>query len=135
MEQKIKSIIDNFIKSMNKWEKYCNEVDELDISIEQQEGKQYELLKAIFDQYCTIKGRKKGRLNIISYGDEGSYDYDPKEELVTNIEFESKKAKVYTFRENPLEERFCYLLLKNHGEWKIDSKKILKGGDWKPIEI
>lgn len=117
-------LLNEFFNQMNRWEKLCNELeDDNSLSNDDEEKIQRQKLKEIFDRYCTQKNRKQGRLNIISYGAEGSYEYNPKQELVRDVFIENNKAIVNTLREKPMEEKMRYSFKKVNDKWLIDSKE------------
>ncbi|MCC9042892.1 RhsIA family immunity protein [Myroides sp. M-43] len=115
---KVKKIVISFIKEMNKREKQCNIIDENNtLTSEEQFSEQEKLIISIFERYCTPKERKSSRPNTISYGYDDCFEYDPKEESIVNImEDEKSKSKmdVETFKEDPLEEKFMYVLIKKN---------------------
>lgn len=122
--ESIKKVIYSFFSEMNKWEKICNQIDNnRDLSFEEKELKQKELVTKIVDKFLTKKERKMGLPNNISYGHEGSYTYDPNEEEIISIEIEKNKAIVTTQREKPIKDANKYILKKIQGTWLIDSKK------------
>lgn len=83
-----------------------------------------QLVTEIFAQFVTPKERKQSRPNTISYGDEGSYEYDPEEEVIVSAREEKvNKVIVATYREDPMEEQFEYALMQKDGKWLIDTKK------------
>lgn len=125
---KIKIEIENqvysFFKEMKLWEKLCNEVDNDDsLTFEEQELKQISGAKKIVQQFLTQKERKRGLPNNISYGDDGSYTYNPDEEKIVDIEIDKNTAIVSTEREKPMEEKNKYVLKNKNNKWLIDSKK------------
>ena len=113
----------DFIKAMNSWEKECNKIEEEDIDETEQFRLQKQMLTDIFSEYCTERKRQNGRPNTISYGEEGSFEYDPEEErIITTNECENK-VLITTKRERPMQEEFIYTLLWKEGKWLLDSKK------------
>lgn len=87
-------------------------------------NKQKELVSKIFLTYCTSRERKYGRPTTISYGNEGSYEYDVNEEKITDIVEEGKnRIAVHTYREVPLRQKKQYIFLYSKGKWLLDSKK------------
>ena len=123
----LKKLVTGFISEMNAWEKKCEKIsdsedndEDVDDEWEEMEKKVHE----IFSRFCTPKDRKQGRPNVISWGSEGSYDYDPKEELIKDtVEEKAGRFLVYTYREKPLKTSFCYVILETKGKLRIDSKK------------
>ena len=100
----------DFIKAMNSWEKECNKIEEKDIDETEQFRLQKQMLTDIFSEYCTERKRQNGRPNTISYGEEGSFEYDPEEErIITTNECENKVL--------------ITTLLWKGGKWLLDSKK------------
>lgn len=134
-------LIRTFIKRMNKWEIMCNEIaSDNTLSFEEQFQKQKVLLLDIFNACCTNRERKNGKPNTISYGEEGSFEYDPKEEIVIKVMRDKnthKKMHVFTFREDPLDEKFEYTLIEDNGRFLIDSKKLYDEHNdrWKSISL
>ena len=113
----------DFIKAMNSWEKECNKIEQKDIDETEQFRLQKQMLTDIFSEYCTERKRQNGRPNTISYGEEGSFEYDPEEErIITTNECENK-VLITTKRERPMQEEFIYTLLWKGGKWLLDSKK------------
>lgn len=129
-ELHIKELMNSFFTKMNLWEIYCKKVDENDtLSPEVQNSKQ--ILKAtdIVNEFLTLKERKRGLPNCISYGHTGSYKYNPNEEKIISIEIEENKTTVLTERKKPTESSNKYILKKIKGKWLIDSKK--RYSQWK----
>jgi hypothetical protein len=94
----VNDILMNFIKEMQNWELFCNEVDEIEeLTFEEKFLKQKASAKEIFDKYCTVKERKNDRPNVISYGANGAYEYDVNEEKIIEVTQENEnKILVYT---------------------------------------
>ena len=130
METELKGTIQNlllqFMQNMHEWEMMCNDIDkQRELSSEEQFNKQRELVSKIFLTYCTPRERKYGRPNTISYGGEGSYEYDVDEEKITDIIDEGKnRIVVHTYR-----EKMQYIFLLKKGKWLLDSKK--RYSSWK----
>ena len=105
METELKETIQNlllqFMQNMHEWEVMCNDIaKQSKLSFEEQFNKQKELVSKIFLTYCTSRERKYGRPTTISYGNEGSYEYDVNEEKITDIVEEGKnRIAVHTYRE------------------------------------
>ena len=118
-----KNKLSNFIKAMNSWEKACNRIEEEDIDETEQFRLQKQMLTEIFSEYCTERKRQNGRPNTISYGEEGSFEYDPKEERIITASESENKVLITTKRERPMQEEFIYTLLRKGGNWLLDSKK------------
>lgn len=119
-------VVESFIKELHQWEILCNVIGQ-DKSLSYQE--QFDLQKSalidVFDKYCTKRVRKNGKPNVVSYGYGDSYDYDPSEEIITDVVVVSKvKCLVNTHRKNPLDESFQHTLVRDNDRWLIDTKKI-----------
>ena len=114
-----------FMQNMHEWEVMCNDIaKQSKLSFEEQFNKQKELVSKIFLTYCTSRERKYGRPTTISYGNEGSYEYDVNEEKITDIVEEGKnRIAVHTYREVPLRQKKQYIFLYSKGKWLLDSKK------------
>lgn len=101
METELKETIQNlllqFMQNMHEWEVMCNDIaKQSKLSFEEQFNKQKELVSKIFLTYCTSRERKYGRPTTISYGNEGSYEYDVNEEKITDIVEEGKIELLFT---------------------------------------
>ena len=124
-EKNVCDVVKLFIEKMHQWEIECNTIA-LDNSLTFQE--QFSLQKGnlleIFDFLCTKKERKNGKPNTISYGSNGSYEYDPSKYVIT-------------YREDPLDEKFHYVLIESNGKWLIDAKKIYDESKdaWKSVSL
>lgn len=130
INKEIENLIYSFFTEMNKWEKYCYEVDNnTELSFEDKRLKQKEEVKIIVDKFLTKKERKMGLPDNISYGHEGSYTYNPDEEKIVDIEVDNKKAIITTQREKPLNEQNQYILKNTKNGWRIDYKK--RFSSWK----
>jgi hypothetical protein len=129
METELKETIQNlllqFMQNMHEWEVMCNDIaKQSELSFEEQFNKQKELVSKIFLTYCTSRERKNSRPTTISYGNEGSYEYDVNEEKITDIVEEGKnRIAVHTYREVPLRQKKQYIFLYSKGKWLLDSKK------------
>ena len=131
-----KNVVVNFIKEMNLWEKECNNIEkEVSLSYQEKTERKKELLVKLFNKFCTNKKRTYGRPNVIDYGTNGYYEYDPDKEVIEEVTEENKKIIVITYRESPLKTKYMYILLKKGEYWLIDSKKkcFLLDDKWKPI--
>ena len=124
-ENQILEVINSFILEMNNWEKYCEVIyQDKSLSLEQQLELQKIKVQHIFEKYCTKKDRLLGRPNVISWGHEGSYDYDPLNEEISDVSFNGEnQATVSSVQKLPMEQSFKYILKKRKGSWLIDSKK------------
>ncbi len=120
----IENLVYSFFTEMNKWEKFCYEVDNnKNILYEDKRTEQKKEAERIVNRFLTNKERKMGLPNYISYGHEGSYKYNPEEEKIISIEVEKNKVIVTTFREKPIEDYNKYVLKRVKENWLIDSKK------------
>jgi hypothetical protein len=123
---KTKEIIKDFIFEMNLWEKYCEKIVEENangLTWDQKMEFMKEKVSEIFVKYCTPKDRKNGRPNILSWGSNGSYIYNPEKEIVIDVQQEKiSRIIIYT---NIKDENinFCYIFLRKNATWLIDSKK------------
>ncbi len=133
--EKIKNMMLLFFEEMNAWEKYCNTIDESSLSYEEKKAKKVEKVTKIVDKFFTKKERKMGLPNCISYGVEGSYEYNPEEETVISIEIDKSKAIVSTKKDES--ELNKYILKKTKGHWLIDSKKNYSSwkGKWENVQL
>lgn len=126
--------LQSFFKEMNNWEKYCYEINnDNNLSYIDKLEKQKNKLKEIFDLYCVSKDRKMGRLENITYGLEGSYNYNMDEEIIGTVIFQNnKKTVVETNRERPIKKKNQYTFVLKNGKWLIDSKKVFLEfkGNW-----
>ena len=116
----LEELVINFISEMNEWEKYCNEFDEDQLELDETEHKIKQMVASIISKYCTDKERKMSRPNALSWGLEGSYDYDPNKEKIIDIQ-ESRKNKFLTTRTD--DEYLQYIVVKKNNKYLIDSKK------------
>lgn len=141
LENNASSTVFHFISEMNEWERFCNLVaQDKSLSYDEQYTLQKERLLHIFNLYCKKSKRKSGRSNTISYGFEGTYEYDPHEEVIVTVEGSKPregKFLVYTLRERPLNERFLYTVSLSEGHWLIESKKrYVESKDiWSPVSL
>ena len=120
----IDELMHSFFTEMNNWERFCNQIDrESTFSYEIKSKKQKDEVRKITDKYLTKKERKMGLPEFISYGDEGSYSYNPDEEEIVVIEIIKNNATVTTARKKPIEQQYRYFLKKSKDGWLIDSKK------------
>ena len=125
METELKETIQNlllqFMQNMHEWEVMCNDIaKQSELSFEEQFNKQKELVSKIFLTYCTSRERKYGRPTTISYGNEGSYEYDVNEEKITDIVEEGKnRIAVHTYREVPIRQKKQYIFLYSKGKWLL----------------
>lgn len=141
LENNASSTVFHFISEMNEWEKFCNLVaQDKSLSYDEQCSLQKGRLLQIFDLYCKKSKRKNGRPNTISYGFEGTYEYDPHEEVIVTVEgSKAREGKfwVYTLRKKPLNEKFLYTVSFSGGQWLIESKKrYVESKDiWSPVSL
>lgn len=138
-EALIQRQINSFFVEMNKWEKFCNSLeDDSSISYQEKEELQKMRVSEIFKKYCTRKERLQGKPNIISFGQMGSYIYNIEEEKIREIVFDSSlMSTVSTEREQPMSEMYQYTIKKIKGIWLIDSKKRYSTWErkWKNEEL
>ena len=124
-EREPMDVVRGFIAAMHQWERECGRID-------RKEGAAAALginrpaLQRIFDEFCTPKERKYGRLG--SYSDPP--EYDPADETILGVKpIGPRRAEVETERHTGLEKgRRDYVLLTKGGEWLIDSNKV-RGGE------
>ena len=123
----------SFITEMNEWEKECNNIaNDKALKFEEQFEKQKKLVEKIFVEYCTKKERKQGRPTTISYGNDNSYNYDPKLETITKVEETSDNKKVIVYTETKLGDmpmKNQYSMVNKNQMWLIDTKK--RYSNWK----
>ena len=83
----IEELVLNFISEMNEWEKFCNNLkkENTQLSWSEKQDMMKQKVASIFIKYCTNKERKMSRPNALSWGSEGSYIYDSKEEKIVDI--------------------------------------------------
>lgn len=131
LKETIQNLLLQFMQNMHEWEVTCNDIaKQSELSFEEQFNKQKELVSKIFLTYCTSRERKYSRPTTISYGNEGSYEYDVDEEKIAEIVEEGKnRIVVQTYREVPMQERKQYIFLFKKGKWLLDSKK--RYSSWK----
>lgn len=125
LKETIRGLLLQFIQNMHDWEVMCNDIDKQgELSFEEQFNKKKKLVSKIFLTYCTSRERKYGRPTTISYGNEGSYEYDVNEEIITDIVEEGKnRIAVHTYRKVPIRQKKQYIFLYSKGKWLLDSKK------------
>ena len=124
IENILKELLSSFIREMNEWEKLCNKTDsDNSLTHDAQMALLKEAKEKIFDKYVTQRKRVRGGPDEISYGQEGSYDYDPENEIIFEITVDKNKATISTQNSIPMEERKQYLLKRTKTGWLIDSKK------------
>jgi hypothetical protein len=118
-------ILKSFFQKMHDWELFCQETDQdNELTSGQKIEKQKEAIIKIFKEYCTDKERKNGRPNIIHYGGDGYFEYDPNEEKIIDYEQINKnKIIIYTERQTPMPQRFQYTVINKNNRWLIDGKK------------
>ena len=89
-----KNVVVDFIKEMNLWEKECNNIEkEVSLSYQEKTERKKELLVKLFNKFCTNKKRTYGRPNVIDYGTNGYYEYDPDKEVIEEVTEENKKIE------------------------------------------
>ena len=107
---------------MNEWEKYCNELDQnTQLAWDEADRMMEQRVASIISKYCTDKERKMSRPNAISWGVEGSYDYDPNKEKIIDIQESRKNRFIVTTRTG--NEYLQYIVVKKNNKYLIDSKK------------
>ena len=93
-----KNVVVDFIKEMNLWEKECNNIEkEVSLSYQEKTERKKELLVKLFNKFCTNKKRTYGRPNVIDYGTNGYYEYDPDKEVIEEVTEENKKIIVINY--------------------------------------
>ena len=118
-------VVRSFIAAMNRWENESARIsDAWEITPERFNLEAQEL---IFDEFCTPKERKRGRLGSFRQPPE----YDPELENVVKVRPISKsRVEVDTERhEFNTKIKHTYVLLKKGGAWLIDSLKR-EGESW-----
>ena len=128
MDEKVKAIIidkvNNFLTEMHEWELFCIKNDtEKELTFDEKNIKQKEILIKIFEKYCTKKDRKNGKPNVISYGSYGGYVENWSEKIIEIIQDKESQISIYT--QGPMDgiDKYVYIIVKYKGEWLIDSKK------------
>ncbi|OUO66873.1 NTF2 fold immunity protein [Bacteroides sp. An269] len=117
----IEELVLNFISEMNEWEKYCNEFDEDQLELDETERMIKQRVASIISKYCTDKERKMSRPNALSWGLEGSYDYDPNKEKIIDIQESRKNRFIVTTQ--TYDGYLQYVVVKKNNKYLIDSKK------------
>lgn len=118
-ERTAEEVVRGFIAAMHQWEKECGRIDRKhpnspvgQFAIDAQQ--------TIFDEFCTAKERKYGRL--------GSYcvppEYDPRtEKIIGSRECTRSRMEVDTQEKAGFQRENTYVVLKKKGCWLIDSRK------------
>lgn len=139
LRETIQGLLLQFMQNMHEWEMECNEIaKQNELSFEKQHDKQKKLLLNIFAVSCTVRERKNGRPNTISYGTNDYFDYDVTEENIIDIVEEGEnKIIVHTYRVAPSAEKMQYVFLFKKGKWLIDSKKRYSSWKqkWQPVSL
>lgn len=118
----IEGLVLNFISEMNEWEKYCNELEKnTQLAYEEARLMRKQRVASIISKYCTDKERKMSRPNALSWGVEGSYDYDPNEEKIIDIQ-ENRKNRFFVTTQTD-NKYLQYVIIKKDNKYLIDSKK------------
>ena len=118
----LEELVINFISEMNEWEKYCNELDQnTQLAWDEADRMMEQRVASIISKYCTDKERKMSRPNALSWGSEGSYIYDSKEEKTVDIQ-ESRKNRFIVITQND-NKYLQYVIVKKDNRYLIDSKK------------
>jgi NTF2 fold immunity protein len=131
-----KDVLYSFFKAMNEWRTSCFERWEAakKLSATAQVGDEVweecrEKCREIFRRYCTPKTRVYGGPENFSIGGSPDYSADPDQEPITNIDSPSRQRIVIETQQKFVVQYRCqYVLLKKHGKWLIDSKKIWRAG-------
>jgi hypothetical protein len=111
----------DFLKEMYEWELFCNTIDQdTELTFEEKETKQKELIIKIFNKHCTQKDRPNGKPNVISYG---TYIDEHEEKILEIIQEKENRINVYTQGSTGEIGKYLYIFIKIKGEWLIDSKK------------
>jgi hypothetical protein len=84
-------------------------------------------LKAVLERYCTPKRRPQSEVL-----DWGTPEYDPKTERVLKVTSESpRRVVILTVKSDGIMDwKRRYVLLKQGGEWLIDSKQAMYSRKW-----
>lgn len=106
-----------FMNEMHKWESYAT-----DIGLANNLDEHREIVRNIFNKYCTPKDRKRGKPNILSVSSISNYDLST--QPIYNIEYKNKKTIIYTKQKNKAENNFRYTLILKNDKWLIDKKEI-----------
>ena len=104
---------------------FCNLLDkDKSLSTEEKIQKEKSYISDVFKKYCTIKERKEGLPNIISYDIIDEKD-KPIEEKVLIVEEGATKYQAILKTEalDSLNSLFQYTFKKKGHKWFIDSKK------------
>lgn len=110
-------VLQGFIAAMHQWEQECERLDRKTGNLGRMVIQAAE--KLIFDEFCTPKERKYGRLGSYSSPPE----YDPaSEEIVSIIEVSPRRVEIETQQHAGFKHRLKYVLLKQKKMWLIDSK-------------
>ncbi|OUP33133.1 NTF2 fold immunity protein [Bacteroides sp. An19] len=119
----IEELVQNFISEMNEWEKYCNELEKnTQLAWDEATRMMKQKAASIISKYCTDKERKMSRPNALSWGVEGSYIYDPKEEKVIDTQ-ETRKNRFTVITQND-NKYLQYTIIKKEDKYLIDNKKM-----------
>ncbi len=127
-----KDVLYSFFKAMNEWHSWCVERNEAAkrLSATGHAGDEIweecrERCREIFSRYCTQKTRAYGRPENISIGSTPDYEADPDQEPITSIDTPSRQRFLIETKQKFIVHHRCqYVLLKQDGQWRIDSKKI-----------
>jgi hypothetical protein len=119
-------VLIGFITAMNRWESESHRIHQKYDATAALALRplQRDSMQEIFDEFCTPKERKYGRL--------GSYSippgYDPSTEVILNVRT-VKRGRVEIDTEagiEPLRQKYTYVLLKKRQGWLIDNRN--RGG-------
>ena len=111
-------VLQGFIAAMNQWEKESARVSDAVPNFVFKLNKEPQQL--VFDEFCTPKERKHGRLGSFTRPPE----YDLQKERVLNVrKVSQQRVEITTERQDEILYTFVYVLLKQDGMWLIDNKK------------
>jgi hypothetical protein len=90
-----------------------------------------ELLRPLFEQYCTDKKRVYGGPESRSYGFPAKFN-GIEEPVENKMEIKNKnRAEVYFKTETKFKDEYLFVLLRKNGQWKIDNYKYRRYEDTK----
>jgi hypothetical protein len=113
-------VLRGFIAAMNRWEAESERIfKQPDGALVTRFNRPAQEL--IFDEFCTPKDRKYGRLGSFSMPPE----YDPEHEEILEVRpVGPRRVEIETQRRSGGKGRIQYVLLKTNGMWLIDSKTV-----------
>ena len=109
-----------FIAAMNQWEKECNRIfkkaaDNVPVHEFNQDS-----MRAVFDDFCTPKERKYGRLGSFSTPPE----YNPRNQKIVQVrQVTARRVEIDTKESTNMKRDLTYVLLKTKDGWLIDNRK------------